>query len=84
LKATCPKCRHKGLTASFVGVRQSVAIEGVDGDGLLSYGEEKSTGGRLECVRCPACGEVILGGDGKPIRSLAGLAAWIEAGSSRD
>ena len=79
MKASCPKCRHIGLTATFVGVRHSVAIEGVDGDGLILYGETKSTGGTLDGVRCPACGETVLDDAGEPIRSLSCLAGWLEA-----
>ena len=76
MNASCPKCGRHGLVATFVGVVQTNEVKGVDGDGLLIYGETKSTGGTLECVRCPACGGIILD-EGKPIRSLSTLAVWL-------
>ena len=83
MKATCPNCGRHGLVAIFVGVKQSIAIEGVDGNGLIQYGETKSTGGSLECVWCPSCVETVEDG-GVPIRSLPGLAAWLAAGSEKE
>lgn len=83
MKATCQKCGHKGLEAVFVGIQKSIAIEGLDGDGLLLYGKEMTTGGTLEGVRCPACGEAVKGDGGGPIRSIGELAACLanDAGS---
>lgn len=77
MKATCLKCGHKGLEATFDGIRKHVAIEGLDGDGLLVYGGEKTIGGTFDGVRCPACGEVVKGDGGEPIRSIGELVRWL-------
>ena len=77
MNATCPRCRHKGLTATFVGIRQTVAIEGVDGDGLIVYGRTMNKGGTLDGVGCPGCGKPVLRDGGDPIRSLGELAALL-------
>lgn len=76
MKASCPKCGHHGFVAKFVAT-QSIPIEGVDGNGLLTYGEAKTTGGTLDSVRCPACGETVPDDYGNPIRSLSVLADWL-------
>lgn len=76
MKARCPKCGRHGLVARFVGVTETVQVTGVDSDGLLIYGDTKSTVGRLAGVNCPACGETVTE-DGVPIDSLAALAGWL-------
>ena len=79
MRATCPRCGRHALVARFVGVVQATQVKGVDGDGLILYGETTTSGGTMECVRCTVCGEAVLDEGGDPIRSLAELAGWLAA-----
>ena len=77
----CPKCGCERLEEVLVNVTQSTAIEGVDGDGLLVYGNSSTEGGEVDRFQCLGCGDVIKDGHGMAIVSPENLVAWI--GGSR-
>ena len=62
MKATrfrCAKCGCKRLEEVMVNVSQSTAIEGLDEDGLLVYGNGSTEGGEIDRFQCLECGEVV-------------------------
>ena len=76
-KFRCPKCGCKRLEEVLVNVCQSTAIEGVDEDGLLIYGNSSTEGGEIDRFQCLSCGGVINDEYGMTITSPENLAAWI-------
>ena len=76
-KFKCPKCGCKRLEEVLINVTQSTAIEGVDEDGLLIYGNSSTEGGEIDRFQCLECGDVIKDEHGMTITSLNKLSAWI-------
>ena len=82
-KLKCPKCGRNRLEEVIAGASQSTPIEGVDGDGLLVYGDGTEEGAEVDRFQCAACGEVIRDGRGAKVVSAEGLVAWMQGRGKR-
>ena len=86
MKATkfkCPKCGCRRLEEVMVNVTQSTAVEGVDEDGLLVYGNGSTEGGEIDRFQCLECGDVIKNEHGDTITSMEALAEWLTGQGKR-
>ena len=79
----CPKCGCRRLEEVLANVTQTTAIEGVDEDGLLVYGNSSTEGGEIDRFQCLECNEVIRDEHGLKIVSMDALADWMKARGRR-
>jgi len=76
-KFKCSKCGCRRAEEVMVNVTESIAIEGVDEDGYVIYGNSSNDGGEIDRYQCLKCGEVVLDEQGRKIASSEHFANFI-------
>lgn len=79
----CARCGCRRLEEILVNVTRTTAVEGVDGDGLLVYGDSSTEGGEIDRFQCRGCGDVVRDGRGSDIASMEALVYWLRAQGER-